>query len=207
MNSLDPCYWSVIQVPSTFLLSEHRFRNHKLFYSNFQTLLFNLLLDIFLMPINSIKHAAVTGDLSLSWMDTLSLSPTTFRRDSLMLTVFLPTRTCPIRYKLLAYTALAVLLRNIMILIRMFTAALEILRPIDWEVDIIATLTSSSFTLYLSRGGFTKVVVVFVEVVAEAFGGESDVFAFFAVLVYPCRVQSVFAQGLMLFLILFELFL
>ena len=80
-----------------------------------------------------------------------------------MLTVFLPTRTCPIRYKLLAYSALAVLLRNIMILIRMLTAALEILRPIDWKVH---TLTPNGFTLDLSSEGFAKVLVVFVEAVA-----------------------------------------
>jgi hypothetical protein len=87
-----------------------------------------------------------------------------------MLAVLLATRTRPIRQKLLARTALTILLPHIMHLIRMLATTLKILRTSDWKINVISTFTTCSFTLGFIPTRFSQIIMPLVKMVAKTLG-------------------------------------
>ncbi len=91
-------------------------------------------------------------------------------------------------------------------LVGVFAGALHILRAVDGQINIICTLAPGRLALDLVAR-LPQVVVALVQMVAETLGTEPDVLALLTVLIGPYSIQSVFTEGLVFFLVLFELLL
>lgn len=121
-----------------------------------------------------------------------------------MVAVFLTAWTSPVWRKLLTWTTFAVFLSNIMSLIWMLAYTLEILRSVNWQINIIGTFTSCCFTFQFVRLGLAKIIVIFIEMVAKTLGRRPNILARFTIGVRPCGIEPVFRECLMLFLILLK---
>ncbi len=144
----------------------------------------------FLMPINLIKHAAETSNFSMSRMSCIKTVFVCSGRNCFMLTVFHSTRTCPIRDKFFTCTAFAILFHNIMSLIGMFTCTFKVLRPINWKINVIQTLAFCCFTFNFCTS-LSKVIMSLIEMITKTFGSQSNILAFFPILIDPNCVKSI----------------
>ena len=93
-----------------------------------------------------------------------------------------------------------------MILVRVFTAAFEILRSMDGDIVEVGTLAASSFTFEFSTFGL-KVVMGLIKVVTETFRGGAYDFTGESLRIVPGCIHSIGYHLWIVLLVLGELFL
>ncbi len=158
--------------------------------------------------LSSTEHATIWNDSTVLLVNILSfcLFFLFTLRNSCMFWKLLTTRARPCGIKRFTWTIFATFFCNIMILIWMFTVALEILRTINRNVIKVITFASSILALDFIVGSFQK-IMIFIHMIAKAFIGRSyDLTSKFIGIVPSC-IHSIFSQSSIVFLILLILFL
>lgn len=177
--SFHPAKWSVDQLKSGDVFSQLQvFRDGEFFNCHFDSLLLKLLFYAMLKPLSSVKHAAVRHHSSSLVIH--HVSPLFFLSfalvHSLMFSKLESASARPRRSKRFAGTSLAVFFGNVMLLVGMLAAALEVLRAVNGNIVKVSALAAWVLAFDLASSCFQE-IVVFVCVVAEAFGTWTDCLA------------------------------
>jgi hypothetical protein len=63
----------------------------------------------------------------------------------------------------------------------MLAYAFEILRSVNWQINIIGTFASCCLTFQFVRLGLAKIIVIFIEMIAKTLGCRPNILAGFTI--------------------------
>ena len=167
--SFDPIEGTIHQFPCRHLFLKI-LPNFELLNSYFESLFLHFLLYTVLETFSSIEHAAVADHCSSfhpHYLPLLLLGRLLLVH-SLVLAEFVAASAGPTRNESFARTTFTSPFVGIVVHVRVFATAFEILRSMDGDIREVYAFAPCSFAFNFAVGSF-EVVMIFVGVVAETF--------------------------------------
>lgn len=164
----------------------------ELLYDYLESFLLYLLFNSILKLLGSVQHITVRNDSSKFVVNNFSFHFLLIfmLRDCFVLSEFVSTSTRPRWCESFTSTSFAILFPHIMLLIRMLTTTLEVLRTIYRNIVEISTFTACILAFNFTSSCLQK-VVIFVWMVAEAFRWRAHCFTAKILRIVPWSVQSI----------------